>query len=291
MRLDRGTLRCGLVHHRRGVLARDSVVQDAPLLVAAEIREIDRAGDVETLLTLATAIREEWLRELFPEGFVDTVDVAFDRIAKRVIARRVTRFRDLVLRAKETDEVPRDEAAVLLADAVESGEFPLENWNHDVEQWILRLNFLSDTFPEWELPKLTQADRRVLIEQICFGAISYREIKDRNVWNVVKSWLSPAQQQLVDTHAPERLELPNGRRAKITYSEGQPPTLAARIQDLYGVDSDLRIAAGKVSLVIQILAPNQRPVQITTSLANFWKESYPKLKQELQRKYPKHEWR
>jgi ATP-dependent helicase HrpB len=291
MRLDRGTLRCGLVHHRRGVLARDSVVQDAPLLVAAEIREIDRAGDVETLLTQATAIREEWLRELFPEGFVDTTDVAFDRVAKRVIAKRVTRFRDLVLRAKETDEVPCDQAATLLADAVESGEFPLENWNHDVEQWILRLNFLADTFPEWELPKLTEADRRTLIEQICFGAISYREIKDRNVWNVVKSWLSPAQQELVDAQTPERLELPNGRKAKITYATGQPPTLAARIQDLYGVDSDLRIASGKVSLVIQVLAPNFRPVQITTSLANFWKESYPRLKQELQRKYPKHEWR
>lgn len=291
MRLDRGTLRCGLVHHRRGVLARDSVVQDAPLLVAAEIREIDRAGDVETLLTQATAIREEWLRELFPDGFVDSVDVAFDRVAKRVIARRVTRFRDLVLRAKETDEVPRDEAATLLADAVESGEFPLANWNHDVEQWILRLNFLADTFPEWQLPKLTDSDRRTLTEQICFGAISYREIKDRNVWNVVKSWLSPAQQELVDAQTPERFELPNGRKAKITYAEGQPPTLAARIQDLYGVDTDLRIASGKISLVIQVLAPNFRPVQITTSLANFWKESYPKLKQELQRKYPKHEWR
>jgi ATP-dependent helicase HrpB len=291
MRLDRGTLRCGLVHHRRGVLARDSVVQDAPLFVAAEIREIDRAADVETLLTQVTAIREEWLREIFPEGFVDTTDVAFDRIAKRVIARRVTRFRDLVLRAKETDEVPRDQAAALLADAVQSGEFPLENWNHDVEQWILRLNFLADTFPEWELPKLTDADRRTLIEQICFGAISYREIKDRNAWNVVKSWLSPGQQDLVDAQTPERLELPNGRKAKITYAAGQPPTLAARIQDLYGVDSDIRIASGKVSLVIQVLAPNFRPVQVTTSLANFWKESYPRLKQELQRKYPKHEWR
>ena len=91
--------------------------------------------------------------------------------------------------------------------------------------------------------------------------------------------------------APERLELPNGRKAKITYAAGQPPALSARIQDLYGVESDLKIAAGKVPLVIQVLAPNQRPVQITTSLATFWKESYPKLKQELSRKYPKHEWR
>jgi ATP-dependent helicase HrpB len=160
-----------------------------------------------------------------------------------------------------------------------------------VEQWIVRLNFLADTFPEWELPKLTDSDRRTLIEQICFGAASIREIKARPVWPVVKSWLSPAQQQLIDDHAPERYELPNGRRAKITYAPGQPATLGARIQDLYGVETDLKIAGGRVSLLIQVLAPNQRPVQITTSLANFWKESYPKLKQELQRKYPKHEWR
>ncbi|MEQ1853230.1 MAG: ATP-dependent helicase C-terminal domain-containing protein, partial [Chthoniobacteraceae bacterium] len=120
---------------------------------------------------------------------------------------------------------------------------------------------------------------------------SYREIKDRAVWPVVKSWLSAAQQDHLDRMAPERLELPGGRRAKITYAENAEPTLAARIQDLYGVDGDLRIAGGKVPLVIQILAPNQRPVQITSSLSTFWKESYPKLKQELSRKYPKHEWR
>ena len=83
----------------------------------------------------------------------------------------------------------------------------------------------------------------------------------------------------------------SGKRAKITYAENAAPTLGARIQDLYGVTAELRIAGGKVPLTIQIIAPNWRPVQITTSLANFWKESYPKIKQELSRKYPKHEWR
>jgi ATP-dependent helicase HrpB len=291
MRLDRGTLRCAMVHKRRGVLARESVVHDSPLLVAAEVREIGVRDGVETLLTLATAIKEEWLRELFPEAFRDEVEVAFDKLQKRVVARKATCFHDLVLRAKESNDVPRDKAAALLADVVLSGEHPLENWTHDVEQWIVRLNFLADTFPEWELPKLGDADRRTLVEQICFGAASIREIKGKQVWPVVKSWVSPLQQQLIDDHAPERYELPNGRRAKITYAPGQPPTLGARIQDLYGVETDLKIAAGKVPLLIQVLAPNQRPVQITTSLANFWKESYPKLKQELQRKYPKHEWR
>jgi ATP-dependent helicase HrpB len=95
----------------------------------------------------------------------------------------------------------------------------------------------------------------------------------------------------VDKHAPARLELPGGRHAKITYAAGAEPFLAARIQDLYGVNDDIKIAMGRHSLTLHILAPNHRPVQITRSLRTFWTDAYPKLKQELQRKYPKHEWR
>ena len=291
VRLDRGTLRVQLVHGRRGVLARESVVQESPLLVASEVREVESRDDVQTLLTLATAVKEEWLMELFPEAFNRTTEYFYDTTQRRVMSRKVTRFRDLEIRAERSDDVPKEQAAALLAAEVEAGRCPLDNWNFDVEQWIVRLNKLAEWCPEYELPPLTQADRRTLLDQLCLGAMSYREIKDRAVWPVLKSWLSTAQLDLLDRMAPERFDLPGGRRAKITYAENAPPTLAARIQDLYGVDGDLRIAGGKVSLVIQVLAPNQRPVQVTTSLSNFWKESYPKLKQELSRKYPKHEWR
>ncbi len=291
MRLDRGTLRVQLVHGRRGVLARESVVHDSPLLVASEVREVGGRDDVQTLLTLATAVKEEWLLELFPEAFGKQTEVAYDTTQRRVMARRVTRFRDLEIRSERSDDVPAEQAAALLATEVGAGRCQLDNWNFDVEQWISRLDCLAGWCPEYELPRLTPSDRKTLLEQICLGASSYREIKDRAVWPVVKSWLSAAQQDLLDRMAPERLELPGGRRAKITYADNAPPTLAARIQDLYGVDGDLRIAGGKVPLVIQVLAPNQRPVQVTTSLSNFWKESYPKLRQELARKYPKHEWR
>jgi ATP-dependent helicase HrpB len=290
LRLDAGTLRCAIVHGRKGVLARESSVRHAPLLVASEVREIESRDERQVLLTLATEIKEEWLRELFPNGFREELDVRFDSTARRVIARRTVRFHDLVLRAKETDEVPLDQAAVLLADQVESGSCPLKQWDDAVDQWIVRVNLLADWFPEWELPKLGPEDRRLLLEQICHGAISYREIKERPVWPVVKSWLSSAQQALVDEYAPERMQL-GSRRFKIVYSPTAPPTIAARIQDLYGVEGELRIAAHRVPLVIQVLAPNQRPIQVTQNLANFWKESYPKLKQELSRKYPRHEWR
>ena len=107
----------------------------------------------------------------------------------------------------------------------------------------------------------------------------------------MKSWLSSAQQQALDELAPERIKLPGGKSVKITYSGSNPPTIAARIQDLYDVKKNLAIGRGKIPLRIQVLAPNHRPIQITDDLENFWRETYPKIKKELQRKYPKHEWR
>ena len=292
MRVDAGTLRCLLVHQRRGVLARESVVHDAPLLVASEVREIEgKDSERQVLLTLATAIKEEWLRELFPDGFVIDTAVAFDATQRRVMAKRVTRFRDLVLRVEQSDTVPLEQAAELLAREVEAGSCPLKLWDNAVEQWITRLNLLADWYPEFELPRLGTDDRRMLLEQICHGATSYREIKERPVWPVVKSWLSISQQHLLDDYAPEKIALPKGRSFKITYAPNAAPTVGVRIQDLYGVAGDLRIAGGRILLVIQVLAPNHRPIQVTQNLANFWKESYPKVKLELQRKYPRHEWR
>lgn len=290
LRLDGGTLRCALVHGRKGVLARESVV-GTPLLVASEVREVEMRGDVETLLSLATAIKEEWLRELFPAGFRETTDVFFDSSLRRVLAKKQTRFHDLVLRSEQSDKVPHEQAAALLAREVEAGTCPLKLWDNTVDQWILRLNQLTEWFAEYELPKLGDDERRMLVEQICHGAVSYKDIKERPVWPVVKSWLSPVQQQLLDDQAPERIELPNGRKAKIVYATGTAPHIATRIQDLYGVTGELRIAAHRIPLVIQVLAPNHRPIQITQNLATFWKDSYPKIRQELQRKYPRHEWR
>ena len=291
VRLDSGTLRCALVHGRRGVLARESVVRAAPLFVAGEVREISGKDGVQTLLSMATAIREEWLRELFPDAFSEHVEVFYEKTLRRVMARRESRFRDLVLATGHTDKVPPSEAAALLAREVISGNCPLENWDHAVDQWIVRLNRLREWMPELELPALGPEDRAALIEQLCYGAATYKEIKERAVWPVVKSWLSPQQEAMLEKYAPERLEMPNARKFKIAYDPVGPPTIAVRIQDLYGVEQSLLIAAGRVPVTIQVLAPNHRPIQVTQNLATFWRESYPKIKQELQRRYPRHVWK
>src|SRR5439155_9116772 len=141
-------------------------------------------------------------------------------------------------------------------------------------QWITRVNRLREWMPELELPPLGDDERRAVIEHICHGAMIYKDIKDRAVMPVVKSWLSTAQQELVEKFAPERIALPNGRKWKIVYDAKAAPTVAARIQELYGVEGALKIAAGRVELVIQVLAPSHRPIQVTQNLSTFWRESY-----------------
>ncbi len=290
-RVDSGTRRCELVRGRRGVLARESVVQDAPLLVAAEVREVGRhGGEVETLLSLATAVEPAWLEELFPGDLARSVRCYFDPGARRVYAEEVRSFRGLALDKRPIEPPPREEAARLLAEEILAGRLVLEDWDHAVEQWIRRLNLLARWCPELELPPLTKADRRHLIEQLCHGAFTWREVRARPVKPLVHGWLNSAQRELLDRQAPERLDLGNGRRPKLVYEANQPPYFAARIQELFGVTRLPAIALGRVPVVAQILAPNLRPVQVTRDLAGFWRDHYPRLKQELQRQYPKHHW-
>ena len=289
-RMDGGTLRCQIVHGRRGVLARESVVQKAPLFVAAEVREVE-GKDLSVILSLATAVKEEWLRELFPDDCSEKEEASLDPESKRVVAVRQRMFRDLVMESKRTDKPSAEAAAALLAEEVLAGRCALKQWDHEVDQWILRVNCLSKWCPDLLIPSITPDASSLMVQQICHGCFSFKDVKDQPVWPVVKAWLTGPQQALVEKHAPERIEMPGGRRAKITYSEENPPFVSARIQDLYGLKESPRIGMGRIPLVVHILAPNQRPVQITQDLAGFWRDHYPKVKQKLQRKYPKHEWR
>ncbi|HYR90041.1 MAG TPA: ATP-dependent helicase HrpB [Terriglobia bacterium] len=291
-RMDQGTLRCELVHGRRGMLARESVVRGSPLIVAAEIREVGgRPGEVNTIVSLATAVEAQWLHQLFPDDMHSEVRVHFDSVTRRVEAAQVTRFRDLVLTAKRMETPPADDAARLLAEEITAGRLQLPKWDHSVDQWIFRLNLLAHACPDLQLPPIRDEDRRHIIEQLCLGAISYRDVKEREVKPVVKSWLSGGQREFLDKHAPERVTLSNGRTPKVTYDGDGPPYISLRIQELFGVTETPRIAMGRIPLAVHILAPSMRPVQVTQDLANFWREHYPRIKSELQRKYPKHEWR
>ncbi len=315
-RLDQGTLRCELVHGRRGVLARESVVsryldssssrresaltsggKNEPayagcygLFVAAEVREVE-GREVNTILSLATAIEVDWLRELYPEDMESDLHVQFDSTARRVQAAELLKFRGLALSAKRVEPPPANRAAQLLADEIIAGRLLLPNWDHSVEQWLLRLRLLCQHCPELQLPPITEDDRKHIIGQLCHGAVSYKDIKEREVKPVVMSWLSETQRGLLDKHAPERLSLPNGRTPKVAYEATGSAHISLRIQELYDVTQTPKIAMGRVPVLVHILTPGMKPIQITQDLASFWREHYPRIKSELQRKYPKHLWR
>ncbi len=292
VRLDGGTLRCALVGDRRGVISSESGVQQSPLVVASEIQEIEGKGrELSVRLSLVTAVEESWLPELFGNCF-ETVDrLVWDETLKRVQTESGVAFRGLSLRNKRREAETSEAASACLAEAIRRYELPLKGWDEAVEQWILRVNALAGWCPELEVPVIGEKEREFLRLQICEGAVSYKEIKDHEIWPVLRQWLSPLQSKTLEEQAPDRKELPGGRRAKIEYFADRSPTLSARIQDLYGVEGDIRIAMGRVPVTISILAPNHRPIQTTQSLTQFWRETYPKLKVELQRKYPKHTWK
>jgi len=293
VRLDAGTLRCALVHGRTGELRRESSIRNAKLLVAAEVDEIQARGGVTTYLSLATAIEEAWLQELFPAEFSTVNQVRYDGSQRRVVTRVERRFRDLVLEAKERDDAPSDAASRLLAEEVAAGRLELEKWDAPVDAWIRRVNFLSKHCPELGIPPFDEAARRMVIEEVCAGAVAYRDIRDRPVFGVVRGWLSHEQAMALESYCPEKIILPRKKHpARIEYTEDGQAEVEATVQELYDFPgTKLRVCLGKVPMVVCIQSPARRTQQRTTDLDAFWKGSYEGVKKELRGRYPKHEWR
>lgn len=290
IRFNQGTLACRLVGNRRGKLDEDSCAKNATAFVAAEITEVE-AREVITHLRRATGIDPAWLGALFPEDLTESDGAAWDDTRRRVVARKETRFRDLVLEAKESDHhVNLDQAARILAAKVLEGDLLLKNWDHRVEQWTARLDLLGKSMPELEMPGWTDADKADAIAQICHGAVAYKDIKEADVWRVLREWLSPAQRAALDSYCPERIDLPNGQSAKITYQAGADPYISVRVSHLFGVWETPTLCNGRVPLLVHILTPGQKPWQMTKDLKSFWANGYFQMKKEIAGRYPKHPW-
>ncbi|HSJ01629.1 MAG TPA: ATP-dependent helicase C-terminal domain-containing protein, partial [Verrucomicrobium sp.] len=274
----------------KGHLEKDAHIKPPALLVAAEIAEIQGKA-LQVKLNLVTRIEETWLKELFPGDISTGSHAAYDATNKRVMNLEQTRFRDLVLHSKERGEPNAGVAATLLAEEIVSKRLDLPTWTDRTEQWITRLNCLAEWMPELEMPTIGDDDRRLLIEQLCYGATAYRQIKERTPDAALNSWLSASQRDLLEQYAPERVKLANGRMARVEYRDKAPPQMSVILQHLYDTNENPRIAGGKITVLVEILAPSQRPVQTTGDLASFWKSSYQAVKTQLRGRYPRHEWR
>ena len=291
-RLDRGTLRCEMTGGLRGMLARESLARDAELLVTCEISEIGKqSGEVSTVLNLCSEIQRSWLEDLFPSDFESGRETAFDERKKRVVETVFVRYRDLAIEAKENLDVDLDAAAEALARLVKEGKAKLEKWDAAVDSFINRVQFLASQYPEYEISPFDEDSRVLLIEQCCHGAKSVRDLKRQEVLKHVRTWFGVEIERLVESEAPERLKLTNGRTARIRYEPGERPVLSAKIQELYDLDKTPTLCQGRCRPMIELLGPNRRPVQLTDNLEAFWTTSYPNIKKDLKGRYPKHEWR
>ncbi|MBX9743078.1 MAG: ATP-dependent helicase HrpB [Chthoniobacterales bacterium] len=291
-RRDAGSNLCDLVHGRRGFLSKESEASSSRLLVAAEINEIGQgSGTVRTQLSMATAIDEQMLRELFPDNFFEERKLFFDNAINRVMWKKEKKYRDLLLESMSYEAAPSPEVSATLAEALAEGDLPLPTWKEEAEPWIQRLRWFAAHYPELNLPTVTEEERLMALEQWCEGAASYRDVKERSPLCALASLLTPVQQAAFEKKAPTTYQLPSGRKAPLIYKTTGDVVLSATIQELFGLTTAPRLAEGKVEMVIEILGPNKRPLQTTRDLPSFWKETYPKLKVELARRYPKHEWK
>ncbi|MCE9591087.1 MAG: ATP-dependent helicase HrpB [Planctomycetes bacterium] len=290
-RRSEGNLACAIVGQRRGVLDETTIAKRVGPVLPVEVREVGAGQGVKTVLSLVSEVEPAWVEEMFPGRVVRDVAVTWNADIKGTVRAERVLFDDLVLSESPRGEPDPAAAGPILAEMAFHNELKLNGWDEAVDQWIARTRWVGQNFPERKLITYDDQDRRVLLQEICSGATRYSQIADKPCIDIVRNALSWDDQQFVERMAPDRVQLPRGFKMKIDYTPGSPPRGRAKIQDFYEMNQSPTVAGGRQRVLLEILGPNQRPLQITDDLAGFWANLYPTLRKELSRKYPRHEWR
>jgi ATP-dependent helicase HrpB len=231
-------------------------------LVAVDIE--DRRDRGLPLVRLAAPIEPEWLLE----RAVGRTTLEWNRAAERVEQVSALVYDQLVIEETRAPAAPSEEASKLLA--VKAADVDIGRFvdREALDQLLARAAFAK-----------IEIDVAAKLTALCSGCTSFSEITG------LLAALRPAR---IDQVAPERLKLPGGRDVKVHYEMGKPPWIESRLQDFFGVRETPRV--GETPVVVHLLAPNRRPVQVTSDLAGFWERLYPQVRKELSRRYPKHKW-
>ncbi len=292
VRKDNATLLCFMRDNRKGELDKDSIARSADLLVAADIRETkDRHHEIKTVLSLATQIKKEWLREFFPQNWTSQSIHQWNNQSQSVEKVEITECLGVVIEKKIMAELDMPVASSILAEIILNKNLALHGWDQAANEWIGRVVWVQGQFPDKDLPKFTEEDRALVVHAMCEGEYKYNAVCSKEALPFLMQLVSPEQLRFVDAMAPQTIVLPSKRKLRLYYEAAQPPKGRCRIQDLYGLAHTPKIAQNRVPILIEILAPNNRPVQITDDLARFWSVHYPDIKKTLSRRYPRHEWR
>jgi ATP-dependent helicase HrpB len=231
-------------------------------LVAVDIEE--RRDKGLPLVRLAAPIEPEWLLD----RAISRTTLEWNRGAERVEQVSALVYDQLVIEETRAPAPASEEASRLLAMKAVDVDIGRFVDREALDQLLARAAFAG-----------IQIDVEGTLSALCRDRTGFGEITD------LLTALRPAR---IDQVAPERLKLPGGREVRVHYEAGKPPWIESRLQDFFGVRETPRI--GSIPLVVHLLAPNRRPVQVTSDLAGFWERLYPQVRRELSRRYPKHKW-
>ncbi|MEQ4575508.1 MAG: ATP-dependent helicase HrpB [Gammaproteobacteria bacterium] len=288
-------LRYLLANGRSARLFDTSDLRGEPWLVASELRYEAR----DALLLRAAPVDEARLRRDFAERFVQQDVVRWDADKRALVARRESSFDRIVLDSRPAGKVDPRHAAQALAGAVRELGLDALPWTESLRQWRARVQSLRAWMPELGLPDYGDEALLATLEDWLAPAFAGKTrldaLDEAELGEALKTPLPWDRRQWVERHAPARIEVPSGMERPIAYAldhagEPQPPVLAVKLQELFGLADTPRIADGRVPLLLHLLSPGGKPLQVTRDLRNFWDTTYAEVKKEMKGRYPKHPW-
>jgi len=297
-RRDQGTLDCDLTEGRSGTLMRESVVQNSPLFVAASIREVSgRTGNM-TLLGLATTVKREWIEEIFAEQITTLVEHLYDRTHKRVAAIKLIRFHDLVIHHEHQKETDPAASGRCLADAYTKHLFELPQFNHEIKQFIARVNLVSAAMPDLELPAFDSQAITDALAKAFAGMTLVKEAQAAPLREAVINQFGKDKLEWLNELAPLTIAWPDERKLKLLYpdqardEDGEPnsPELQIKITECFILKEHPNICEGQVPVKLWLCSPDGKRIESTFNWPSFKANTYPKLKPTLQKKFPGNSW-
>jgi ATP-dependent helicase HrpB len=273
----------------------DSVLFGEPWIVASELRFEAK----DALLLRGAPLDEARLRREFPQRFVEQDAVRWDGARRALVAQRETRYDAIVLDARPAGRIDPAQAADALTAAVRELGLDALPWSDALSQWGARVRSLRAWMPDLGLPDLSDAALLATLDDWLRPAFAGKTRLDaldaEELAGALQSRVSWDLRQRIDRLAPVRIEVPSGQSRRIEYAlddagEPAPPVLAVKLQELFGLAETPRIADGRVPLMLHLLSPAGRPLQVTRDLRGFWERTYPEVRREMKGRYPKHPW-
>lgn len=280
-----------LTNGRGALFIQPDPLASEPYLVIANLDAGSQWGRID----LATPISREDIEQLYGDQIVTTEAVAWDEQAASVRASRQRRLGSLVLSEESLSDPNLAVLTAALLDGVRRAGLDTLAWTTELRQWRARVQFLrriDGLGASW--PDLSDAGLlRSLEKWLGFnlhGMTTLDRVQRVDLTQPLQSLLTQEQRRDLDRLAPTHYTVPSGSNIRIDYDTANQPVLAVRLQEMFGCKVTPRIAGGKVPLLLHLLSPAKRPVQITQDLAGFWMGSYHAVRKELRGRYPTHHW-